>query len=125
MKLVRNRIPQIIIESGKTPRCHIADMSEFKRRLEDKMSEELQEFREEPSVEEAADIYEVLRCLCWLHNISMDSVIEAAAAKRSKRGSFTEGIVLETVAEDIDEDWIEDDWSTTAQGEVVGERVQK
>ncbi len=113
MKLVRNRIPQIIEQSGRTPNCHVADLPEFMQRLEDKMKEELQEFMENPCVEEAGDMYEVLRCLCWLHKLDMEDVINAADLKRIDRGGFTRGIVLESV----DDSYEEDDWTTTAQGE--------
>ena len=113
MKLVRDRIPQIIIESGQTPRCHVADLPEFTTRLYEKMKEELGEFIENPCVEEAADMYEVLRSICWMHKISMEEVSEAAASKNISRGAFTCGYVLEGVeSEETD-----DDWTVTAYGE--------
>lgn len=115
MKLVRNRIPRIIEEQGKTPQCHLADLEEFTQRLEDKMNEELQEFLTNPCLEEAADIYEVLRCLCWLNRLDMEDVINAADLKRIQRGGFNKGIVLEGVASEAQEK--DDDWTTTSQGE--------
>lgn len=115
MKLVRNRIPRIIEESGRTPRCHLADLEEFTQSLEDKMKEELQEFLENPCLEEAADMYEVLRCLCWLNRLDMEDVINEADLKRVRRGGFNKGIILESV-DDSSED---DDWTTTSQGELA------
>ena len=47
MKLVRDRIPEII-EDGRTPVYHIADIEEYKRELFRKVEEELNEFREDP-----------------------------------------------------------------------------
>ena len=44
MKLVRDRIPEIIIEDGRTPIYHIADKEEYKRELFRKVEEELAEF---------------------------------------------------------------------------------
>jgi len=116
LKLVRNRIPRMIEESGKTPRCHVADLEEFTHRLEDKMKEELQEFFEKPCLEEAADMYEVLRCLCWLNRLDMEDVINEADLKRVRRGGFNKGIVLESIDEAHEEN---DDWSTTSQGELA------
>ena len=115
MKLVRNRIPRIIEEQGKTPKCHLADLEEFVHRLEDKMNEEMQEFLEKPCLEEAADMYEVLRCLCWLNRLDMEDVINAADIKRIQRGGFNKGIILESVTNEE----LDDDWTTTAQGEQV------
>ena len=115
MKLVRNRIPQLIQDSGKSSKCHSADLEEFSQRLEDKMKEELNEFMENPCHEEAADMYEVLRCLCWLNNLDMEDVINAADIKRIDKGGFTKGIVLEEVIDSS----VKDDWTTTSQGEHI------
>ena len=97
MKLVRDRIPEIIFQSGKQCKWHEANFQELKESLYKKLDEELQEFIENPSQEEAADMYEVLRTICWLHQISMESVIEHASYKRSSKGGFHEGIILEEV----------------------------
>ena len=98
MKLVRDRIPRLIEEDGKTPKYHHADVGEFVQRLEDKMKEELQEFMEKPCLEEAGDMYEVLRCLCWLHRFDMQDVINSADLKRIDRGGFNKGVVLEEIS---------------------------
>jgi predicted house-cleaning noncanonical NTP pyrophosphatase (MazG superfamily) len=97
MKLVRDKIPQIIKESGKRCKYHTADMQEFKERVHDKMSEELGEFIENPCVEEAADIYEVMRTLLWIHDIDFSDAISHAENKRYERGGFCKGVVLESV----------------------------
>ena len=96
-KLVRDRIPTIIEEDGRKPVFYSADTLEHKRRLFEKMEEELREFREKPSVEEAADMYEVLLAIAEMHRIDMYDVILTADKKRCERGGFREGLVLETV----------------------------
>ena len=58
MKLVRDKIPDIIKENGKKCKYHVADHSEYKASLYEKMREELDEFIDTPCYEEAADIYE-------------------------------------------------------------------
>ena len=115
MKLVRDRIPRIIQDSGKTTKCHSADLEEFSHRLEDKMKEELTEFMDNPCHEEAADMYEVLRCLCWINNLYMEDVINAADIKRINKGGFTKGIVLEEVIDPR----IEDNCTTAPHGEHI------
>lgn len=97
MKLVRNQIPEIIEQSGSSCKHHIADLLELKEMLYKKMNEELNEFIELPSLEEAADMYEVLRTIVWAHNISMEDVMLAAESKRQKRGGFNDGVILEKV----------------------------
>ena len=97
MKLVRDRIPEIIIEDGRTPIYHIADTEEYKRELFKKVIEELNEFREDPCVEEAADLVEVVYALLEAHKYYLFDVAEAGMKKNSIVGSFARGVILERV----------------------------
>ena len=75
----------------------MADKSDHLSRLYDKMLEEMEEFKENPCVEEAADMLEVINGLCHIYGSSMVSVIDVSTIKRFERGSFNKGIVLEEV----------------------------
>ena len=98
MKLVRDRIPEIIKESGKSCKCReIKNISEFQEMLFEKMQEEMIEFFENPCIEEAADMYEVLKTITWLHRIGMEEAVEAAKQKSIDRGGFHAGIILEEI----------------------------
>ena len=97
MKLVRDRIPEIIIEDGRNPIYHIADREEYKRELFRKVEEELNEFREDPCVEEAADLVEVVYALLEAHNHYLFDVAEAGMRKNAIVGSFARGVILERV----------------------------
>ena len=59
-KLVRDKIPQIIEASGKTPITRILDREEYMTCLETKLDEEVCEFHESKAMEELADILEVV-----------------------------------------------------------------
>lgn len=97
-KLVRDLIPQIIHEAGKKCRYRVVDdIKGFESALVTKMNEEMSEFMENPSYEEAADIYEVLYALAWLHKIDMQGIVTTAIEKRQQRGGFHKGIILESV----------------------------
>jgi predicted house-cleaning noncanonical NTP pyrophosphatase (MazG superfamily) len=98
MKLVRDLIPQIIEESGKSCEYHIANYDEYKTRLYEKMREELDEFINTPCEEEAADMYEVLCAICRLHKLNMWNVKHYAADKLASRGGFGGRIILEEVS---------------------------
>lgn len=63
-KLVRDNIPQIIRSTGKKVSYRILDETEYIEYLEKKLDEEIAEFRESRSVEELADILEVIDALC-------------------------------------------------------------
>ena len=98
MKLVRDLIPQIIEESGKSCEYHIANYDEYKTRLYEKMREELDEFINTPCEEEAADMYEVLCAIYRLHKLNMWNVKHYAADKLASRGGFGGRIILEEVS---------------------------
>lgn len=97
MKLVRDRIPEIIMKTGSTCEYHIADLPEFRERLFDKLKEELDEFIEAPCVEEAADMWEVFHTIMWVHNLDSNHVELAAHKRVSERGGFQQGLILESV----------------------------
>ena len=97
MKLVRDKIPQIIIEDGRTPIYHVADTAEHKRELFNKVTEELEEFRADPSLVEAADLVEAIFSLIEIHDLKMASVAKAGLAKAQAAGGFGRGIILERV----------------------------
>jgi predicted house-cleaning noncanonical NTP pyrophosphatase (MazG superfamily) len=99
MKLVRDLIPHIIEEDGKTCKYHVASYDEYRARLYKKMREELDEFINTPCEEEAADMYEVLRAICLLHTFPMEVVENVAMEKRATNGSFYNRIILESVNE--------------------------
>ncbi len=100
MKLVRDFIPEIIEEDGKT--CYwrrVADRSEHMYRLKLKIIEEAEEFIENPCCEEAADMLEVVQAFASINELNFDDVIATAQNKAIKRGGFEEGIVLVKVHE--------------------------
>jgi predicted house-cleaning noncanonical NTP pyrophosphatase (MazG superfamily) len=98
MKLVRDRIPAIIKNDGKTPIIHVVKNKDRHHVwLQDKMIEEMNEFYDDPSYEEAADVYEVFRSLIKLYEMDIEKIIEEAERKRHERGGFDDGILLERV----------------------------
>ena len=97
-KLVRDRIPHIIEETGST--CtfsYVNDGREHIRRLKLKMYEEIDEFIEGPTYQEAADLLEVVQALCKLNGLEWEGVLKAATTKRQISGGFNTGVILESV----------------------------
>jgi len=98
VKLIRDRIPEIIEKAGKWCLCRtVHGKDEHVVMLQHKMQEEVEEFVHDPSYEEAADILEVLRELAALYDLEMDEIWRTADAKRQERGGFSKGIILENV----------------------------
>jgi predicted house-cleaning noncanonical NTP pyrophosphatase (MazG superfamily) len=100
-KLVRDKIPDIIRANGEEPTIHIATEEEYIDELVKKCSEEIQEFLEEPSLEEAGDILEVLYALCVAKGINPESIEEERKKKYEKRGGFEQRIILDGVDTEV------------------------
>ena len=96
-KLVRDKIPEIIIKSGKSCVVQRARTEEKAELLKAKLQEEVKEFLEENNIEELADIMEVLFGLANSLGYSEEDLIRKREEKKEERGGFKEGIVLEKV----------------------------
>ena len=66
MKLIRDKIPMLMKQSGVKFEARIADNDEFKDLIVKKMQEEVQELMDDRTLEEAADVYEVFLSLIKL-----------------------------------------------------------
>lgn len=98
-KLVRDRIPEIIEASGHKCETRVLSDDEYLMELKNKLQEEVNEYLESDSVEELADIIEVVHSLSAQSGSSIESVEEIRSNKANERGGFTEKIFLKTVHE--------------------------
>lgn len=99
-KLVRDKIPEIILNNNEKPITRILDDRSYKNELEKKLLEEYNEVLESSGkdrLEELADMLEVITYLATLENSSLEQVREIAKQKRLKRGGFDKKIYLEKV----------------------------
>ena len=101
-KLVRDKIPEIIMGKGETPVTRVLNDEEYKKSLEEKLFEEYKEVIEstgDDRLEELADLIEVIKSLAESENSSLENVIGISKDKREKRGGFEQKIFLEKVIE--------------------------
>ncbi len=96
-KLVRDRIPQIIRDAGKACTCSVLPEEEYLLLLDVKLKEEVGEYQESGSLEELADILEVIHAIAAARGSSIGEVEAIRQAKREARGGFEQRILLEDV----------------------------
>lgn len=93
-KLVRDLIPNIINKSGRKALFYQAGDSEFRKLLKEKLREEVNEFLESESMEEIADILEVIDAICSEYKVDLRQVNQIKEDKSKEKGSFKNKIVL-------------------------------
>lgn len=98
-KLVRDRVPEIIISQGEAATWHIADEEEYDRLLKEKLSEEVSETLANPSVTEFADVLEVIDAMAQSKGLTFEDVLKAKQERAEKRGGFAKRMILDTADE--------------------------
>ena len=99
-KLVRDKILKILKKSGVGHNYHIAENDvEYLKKLHEKLQEEIGEFKTEPSVEEFADILQVLESIAKFHKFDLNQIKEVKSSKKYSKGGFDNRIILESTNE--------------------------
>ena len=93
-KAIRDKIPEIIAESGKKYNLKQLDDESFLAELETKLTEEVNEYAESKDVEELADLLEVIYRISELRGVSSDELDEIRKDKAEKRGKFDSNLFL-------------------------------
>lgn len=94
-KLVRDKIPEYIESVGTKPVFHIADEEEYWSKLKEKLLEEAKEFCESESIEEIADICEVINAICDYKKFEKKNIETVREKKVAARGAFKKKIILD------------------------------
>ena len=87
-KLVRDRIPEIIIADGKEPIVRTLNQDEYLKELDIKLNEEVAEYQIDKSIEEMADVLEVLYAICEARGYSVEELEAVRKEKKDARGAF-------------------------------------
>ncbi len=98
-KLVRDKIPAIIEATGKTAVTDKILPENMQAALDRKLQEEAKEFLESHSVEEMADLLEVLHGIAFHAGIDWSRIEAERLRKKEERGGFEKGIRLIEVRE--------------------------
>ncbi|MFC4022333.1 phosphoribosyl-ATP pyrophosphohydrolase [Oceanobacillus longus] len=98
-KLVRDRIPQIIENSGKSCKTDTLNHDRYILELKKKVMEEVEEYQQaatkEDALEELADLLELIHTLVKdVHDSSMEELEKIRSDKAEKRGGYEEKVFL-------------------------------
>ena len=98
-KLVRDKIPEIINATGKTCVCEPISDGLYLEKLNEKLLEEVQEYLESGTLEELADIGEVMHAILAYKHIPLDEIQRVRTEKLEARGGFEKRLLLKEVKE--------------------------
>ncbi|MBY0027511.1 nucleoside triphosphate pyrophosphohydrolase [Priestia aryabhattai] len=97
-KLVRDKIPTMIEQSGNTFKSRVLQREEYQNELKEKAKEELQEYIEaqthQDAIEELADLLEVMHALAVVHGATPEQLEKVREEKAKERGKFDDRIYL-------------------------------
>lgn len=98
-KLVRDKIPDIIEASGKRCVTAILPEDEYLEKIDAKLAEELEEYYRDQSLEELADLVEVIYAAAKARGYTPEELELCRQKKASERGAFEKKILLKSVLE--------------------------
>lgn len=100
-KLVRDKIPEIIEKNGKTCTVETLTDENYIAMLDAKLTEELEEYQESKSLEELADLLEVLGAVVKARGYTWEELTKVRKEKLEERGGFEKKIMLKEVFEHV------------------------
>ena len=98
-KLIRDKIPEIIEQSGKKCIIEVMDNDTYIEYLDQKLNEELAEYQQDKSIEELADLLEVIYAVVAARGYSVEELERLRLEKAEKRGAFEKKLLLKSVSE--------------------------
>lgn len=99
-KLIRDNNVKIMEDRGCKVTYEILDNKRYEEELDKKLKEEVEEYLADYSVEEMADIMEVIYAILEYRGTSMEEVEQVRIKKRNRKGAFKNKIFLKDVEED-------------------------
>ena len=96
-KLVRDKIPDIIEQTGKFCTIEILSDEDYLKMIDAKLDEELMEYHQDQNIEELADLMEVIYAATEARGYSIEELERVRREKVKERGAFKGKILLREV----------------------------
>lgn len=100
-KLVRDRIPEIILQAGLIPVIETASPEDYGRYVRAKLKEELEEYLSSGDVVELADLIEVCFAAAALDGLTPGDLLVIVREKHAARGGFDNRLIWMGNAEPV------------------------
>ena len=100
-KAIRDKIPQIIRDDGRSCNVRQLDDEQFLIELEKKLDEETSEYLQSRSLDELADILQVIYRILELRGSSKQELETIRLKKQDERGGFAENLFLVDTKQDF------------------------
>jgi predicted house-cleaning noncanonical NTP pyrophosphatase (MazG superfamily) len=95
-KLVRDLVPEILKAKGVDAKVHSADPEEYESVLLEKLREEVLEFKNNKSMDQLADLLDVVDELIKVEHWTHEQVEATRIQRRQEKGTFSKRLVLES-----------------------------
>ena len=99
-KLIRDKNVEIIENLGMKASFEILDDVRYGQELHKKLLEEVNEYLADYSIEEMADVMEVIMAILKFRGITFEQVQKVMEEKRNRKGAFENKVFLKQVVED-------------------------
>ena len=99
-KLIRDYIPEIIQASGKTCVTEFLSDADYLKMVDAKLDEELAEYHKDQSIEELADLLEVIYAAARARGYTLERLEAVRTEKAAKCGTFEKKLLLKEVIEE-------------------------
>lgn len=99
-KLIRDKNVKIMEDKGCKVTYEILDDKRYGEELDKKLKEEVEEYLADYSVEEMADVMEVIYAILEYRGTNMEEVEKVRIKKRNRKGAFKNKVFLKNVEED-------------------------
>ncbi len=101
-KLVRDKIPEIILKNGGDPETEILKDAQYAKFLDEKLLEECGEVinasDKDSKTEELADALEIIHAIAENSGVSFEQIEDIRLKKLEKRGGFSSKIFLKSTS---------------------------
>lgn len=87
-KLVRDKVPSIMVKHGDSPCCCTLNDREYRYELQHKFQEETDKLLRTMDAEGFADVLEVMTCMAEAEGFGWESILAEQKQRRRKRGSY-------------------------------------